>query len=304
MKATSSIKIGFVGLGHMGYPIAVRLIKAGYDVVGYDIFPQTVHKFSAEGYKSAATPADAARDADVVVTMVPDRPEVLDAAIFGNHPITETIKPGSTFIDMSTVDPTTSRELHEHFLSKEVRVADAPVARSVEDAWNGTLSTMVGCDKELFEDIEPLLSAYASTIKYCGQNGSGSAMKLINNFISQGTVALIGEALSAGIGQGLTLEIMLEVLGSTNAANGNLSNAMPKKAFIGDFSAGFMIKLAQKDQRLALEMMREMGMKPTMGEATFAALTIAIENGFAKNDLSALFRVVEQQIGFEARFAK
>lgn len=298
------MKIGFIGLGHMGYPIAVRLIQAGHNVVGYDIFQKTVDKFTAEGYQAAATPAEAASEADIVVTMVPDRPEVIDAAISGDDAITNNIKPSSIFIDMSTVDPATSRELHEHFRTKGVRVADAPVARSVQDAWNGTLSTMVGCDKELFDDIEPLLSAYASTIKYCGPNGSGSAMKLINNFISQGTVALIGEGLSAGMGQGLTLEVMLEVLGSTNAANGNLSNAMPKKAFIGDFSAGFMIKLAHKDQRLAIEMMREMGMKPTMGEATYAALTTAIENGFAKDDLSALFKVVERQIGFEARFAK
>ena len=297
------MKIGFVGLGLMGYPVATRMAQAGHDVVGYDLYRPIVSRFVAEGYSVAGSPAEVAKDADVVVTMVPDRPEVLDAAITGNDAITNTINTGAIYIDLSTVDPATSVELCEHFAAKGVRVADAPIARSVQDAYAGTSAAMVGCNKELFDEIEPLLATFANRIIHCGGNGTGSAMKLINNFINQGTIALIAEALSAGVAKGLTLELMLEVLNSTNASNANLSRAMTTKAFVGDFSAGFMVKLAHKDQRLALQMMREVGMNPTMGEAAHSALTEAMQMGYATDDLSALFKVVENQVGFKARYA-
>ena len=296
------MKIGFIGLGLMGYPIATRMAQAGHDVVGYDLYQPTIDKFIAEGHSAATSPAEAARDADVVVTMVPDRPEVLAAAISGKDAITSTIKPGAIYIDLSTVDPATSVELSTHFAANGIRVADAPIARSVQDAYAGTSATMVGCDKDLFDEIEPLLATFANRIIHCGGNGTGSAMKLVNNFINQGTIALIAEALSAGVAKGLTLELMLEVLNSTNAANANLSRAMTTKAFVGDFSAGFMVKLAHKDQRLALQMMREVGMEPKIGQAAQEALTLAMDKGYAADDLSALFKVVEDQVGVKARY--
>ncbi len=297
------MKIAFIGLGQMGFPIAVRLGKAGYHIVGYDIFETALNRLIAKGYEAASSPADAAADADVVMTMVPDRPEVLEAAISGSAALTKSIRCDAIYIDLSTVDPATSRELHRHFSQKGVRVADAPVARSVEDAWQGNSAVMVGCELDLFVEIKPILAAFAKRITHCGSNGTGSAMKLVNNYINQGTLALIAEALTGGIGHGLTLELMLEVLGSTNAANANMSRAMSTKAFSGNFDAGFKMKLAQKDQRLALQMMTELGMIPIIGNATQAAMTEAIANGFGDCDLCSLFQVIEKQTGFAARYA-
>ncbi len=298
------MKIAFIGLGHMGYPIATRIARAGHDLVGFDAHEPTLEKFVADGCTAATSPADAAANADIVITMVPDRPEVLEAAITGAEAVSQNIRSGTIYIDMSTVDPATSRELNAHFSAKGIRVADAPVGRSVEDAWKGTSAVMVGCAPDLFDDIEPILATFAERITYCGPNGAGAVMKLVNNYISQGTVALIAEALTAGIGQGLSLELMLDVLGSTNAANANMSRAMPTKAFAGDFSAGFKVKLAQKDQRLALQMMIEAGVTPTIGRATQAALTAAVEKGFGEDDLAALFKVIEEQVGVNVRYAK
>lgn len=297
------MKIAFIGLGHMGFPIASRMANAGHTVTGYDVFEKSRDRFASQGNAVASSPADAAANADVVITMVPDRPEVLDAAINGDTAITQSIQAGATYIDLSTVDPGTSLELAAHFRAKGVKTADAPVARSVQDAHAGTSATMVGCDEALFKEIEPILGCFANRIVYCGGNGAGSAMKLVNNYINQGTIALIAEALTAGVGNGLTLELMLEVLNSTNAANANLARAMTTKAFVGDFSAGFMVKLANKDQRLALQMMQKIGMDPKIGLATQNALNAAVESGYGDDDLSSLFRVVEGQVGFKARFA-
>jgi 3-hydroxyisobutyrate dehydrogenase-like beta-hydroxyacid dehydrogenase len=292
--------IGFIGVGTIGHWMARNILKGGYAVTVHDRNSQAASALAAHGAKTANSPAATAAASDITITMVPDAPDV-EAVALGPQGIVETIKPGALYIDMSTIDPATSRKVGAAMRAKGVRMLDAPVARSVEEAKTGKLAIMVGGEAADLEEARPVLLTMGDTIVHAGPLGNGHALKLINNYISAGILALHAEALSFGIKSGLTLETIIALVGSTGAASAQLTRMQPVKSFVGDFSLGFMTRLACKDQRLALTMADQAGLRTPVGRGVYETMREACERGFAESDIASIVRLREEQAGVQVR---
>jgi len=210
---------------------------------------------------------------------------------------------GTIYVDMSTIDPVTTRRIGGRLSERGIRMIDSPVARGVDNARAGTLALMVGGDLDVFRSVEPVLRLMADTITHCGALGNGAAMKLVNNFLSAGIVATIAEAMALGLKAGLPLELMVDISRGTGTNNAWLHRLLPGKAFRGDFSPGFMSTLAHKDQRLALKLAREMGVPLTLGE-TVASLLAETAEAYPGEDFTSMLRVVGKRSDLEIRFSE
>ena len=295
--------IGFIGLGTMGAPMARNLLKAGHCLTVYDINPAAIETMKAAGASVAASPRDMAAASDVVITMLPDAPDV-EKAVTGADGILAGIRPGSLYIDMSTIDPETTQRLGKRLAAAGCEMIDSPVGKTVEHAIAGTSTLMIGGDAASVERARPVLSAMGTDLIHCGGLGAGQAMKLTNNLLASVLLAASSEALVAGLKAGLTLETMISVLKTTMAWNQQLAVAMHNRALKGDFEPGFMVKLAHKDCRLALAMNQALGLKAPVGAATLATLQEAVDAGLAGNDVGALLKLREDQAGVRARLLK
>jgi 3-hydroxyisobutyrate dehydrogenase-like beta-hydroxyacid dehydrogenase len=296
------MKIGFIGVGTIGAPMARNLLKAGYPLVVHDHAKHATDGLAAEGASVLDSPAAIAAASDLTITMVPDAPDV-EAVALGPDGIVQGIRPGAIYMDMSTVDPGTTRKVGAAIVAKGARMVDAPVARTVEDAKRGTLAIMVGGAPADVEAVRPVLDKLGNFIVHAGPLGNGHALKLVNNYLSAGILALHAEALSFGIKSGLTLEKIIELVASTGAASAQLTKMQPLKSFVGDFSLGFMTRLAAKDQRLAIAMARDAGVATPVGAGVFQALQETCARGFAEDDLASLVRVREAEAGVKVRYA-
>ncbi len=204
-------------------------------------------------------------------------------------------------IEMSTIDPTTSQRIGAELKGRGLNMVDSPVGKTSEHAATGTLTLMVGGEPEAIARVKPVLACMGNDTYICGGQGMGHAMKITNNLLAATIMAANTEALAIGIKSGLDLETILQVLKTTMSNNAQLLVAMPKKAFKGDDSPGFMVKLAAKDVRLAVEFGRSMGFEPWVGAACQKTLENAMQKGFANRDTAALMRVREDELGIEVR---
>jgi 3-hydroxyisobutyrate dehydrogenase-like beta-hydroxyacid dehydrogenase len=296
-------QVGFVGVGTIGKPMALNLLKGGYALTVFDLNQAAVAELIAAGAKGAATPAEVARQSDVVITMVPDAPDVEKAAL-GPGGIIEGLRAGALYIDMSTSAPATTRKVGAAMVAKGIRMVDAPVGRTVDNAYAGTLAIMMGGDPADVDEVRPILACMGDTFTYCGPLGNGHALKLVNNFISGGIVALLSEALAFGVKAGLALETVMAGVGSTFARSGILMEVLPAKAFKGDFTPGFMTRLSHKDLRLALELAEAAGLDAPVGRGVFETLQRTLDAGYERDDFTSMLRVNEAKAGVEVRLAK
>jgi 3-hydroxyisobutyrate dehydrogenase-like beta-hydroxyacid dehydrogenase len=296
-------KIGFVGIGTIGKPMALNILKGGYALTVFDLNQAAVAELIAAGAQGAATPAEVARRSDVVITMVPDAPDVETAAL-GPGGIIEGLRPGAIYVDMSTSAPATTRRIGQAMAAKGIRMVDAPVGRTVDNAYAGTLAIMTGGEPADVEEVRPLLACMGDTFTYCGPLGNGHALKLVNNFISGGLVALLSEALAFGLKAGLTVETVMAGVGSTFARNGVLADMLPARAFKGDFTPGFMTRLSHKDLRLALELAEAAGLDAPVGRGVFQTLQRTLEAGYERDDFTSMLRLNETKAGVQIRFSR
>lgn len=294
--------IGFIGVGTIGQPMALNVVKAGYRVAVFDVNAGAIAPVVAAGARGAGSIADAATGADVVITMLPDAPDV-EAVALGEGGLAQSMRAGSVYVDMSTIDPGTTRRVGAALAAKGIAMIDAPVARSVEHARRGQLAVMLGGDADVIARVRPILETMADTITHCGALGNGVAMKLVNNFLSFGIVATVSEAIAFGMKAGLPLETILEVSGGTGTNNFMMHQYLPKKAFADDFALGFKTTLARKDCRLALTLAREGGVETPIGQAVYAQLGEAAQR-HPNEDFCALVRVREEQAGIKIRLRK
>lgn len=292
-------RIGFIGIGTMGLPMALNVLRGGYPLTVYDLSEVALAEAQKAGAKRAASIAELVRDSDVVITMLPDAPDV-EATALGPDGIEANSRPGLIYVDMSTIDPVTSRRVGGRLAARGIRMIDSPVARGVENARAGTLALMVGGDLATFQEVEPLLRRMADTITHCGELGNGTAMKLVNNFLSAGIVSAIAEAMTIGLKAGLPLDLMVRISGGTGTNNAWLHKLMPGKAFLGDFSPGFMSRLARKDQRLATTLAAEIGVPLTLGAAVLQLLDETTEK-YPRDDFTSILRLVGERAGVELR---
>lgn len=294
------MKIGFIGLGAMGAPIANRILDMGYNLRVFDLDPDRVATFVSLGAVGASTPGDCAQGCDLVFAMVPDAPDS-EKVVMGASGVANSMSPGTLFVDMSTIDPLTTKRLGALLAEKEISMIDCPVGRTTRHAAEGKLVLMIGGEDQDVELAMPVLEGLGDTIIRCGPLGTGTATKLVNNYMAMACNAVAAEAFVLGSCAGLTPEHMLNVFGSTMAANSQALKVYPEFALAGKFEPGFMVSLGHKDLRLALKMSEEYGCSAQVGEATYGALGMAIEAGLGKRDCSSLLMLHEQEAGTTVR---
>jgi len=292
--------VGFIGLGTMGRPMARNILEKGHALVVHDLNASAVEELTKAGADSRGSPSEVAAASEVVITMLPDGPDVEGAAL-GPGGIIEGLRQDALYIDMSTIDPATTRRIGARLAERGLKMIDCPVGKTQDHAIAGTLALMAGGDPELVDRARPLLMCMGDTLFHCGGLGNGEAMKLVNNCLASAILGAVSEALVTGTKAGLELNLMREVIGTTMAANAHLSINLPKKALLGDFSPGFMVALAQKDVRLAVAMAKELGVETPIGETTLRILGDAADAGLARDDVGALLKFRESAAGGEVR---
>jgi 4-hydroxybutyrate dehydrogenase/sulfolactaldehyde 3-reductase len=296
--------VGFIGLGTMGAPMARNILdKGGHRLVVFDVQPAAVASLVASGAVAAATPREVAAAAEIVITMLPDAPDVERVAL-GPQGVVAGIRAGSIYIDMSTIDPLTTRNVGAAIAAKGAAMIDSPVGKTADHAVAGTLTLMVGGPADVLARCRPVLDCVGTDVFHCGDLGAGQTMKLINNLLATAVSEASIEALVAGTKSGLTLDTMMSVLRTTMAWNNALAIALPKRPLAGDFSPGFMLKLAHKDCRLALQMAEALGVATPVGRAAFASLDEGMKRGLADDDVGALLKLREQPAGVEVRMRR
>lgn len=294
------MKVGFIGLGVMGAPMAANIVKGGHELTVHDTSPEAVARLVSAGARAASSPREVGEASEVVVTMLPE-PQHVEQVVLGAGGVAEGLRAGGIVVDMSTIDPITSRRVGDVLRSRGCEMVDSPVGKTSEHAATGTLTLMVGGHKKAIERVTPVLRCMGTDTFYCGGPGTGHAMKMTNNLLATTIMIANTEALAIGIKAGLTLELMQEVMRTTMAWNQQLAVAMPKKAFAGDDSPGFAIRLACKDVRLACEAAETMGFEAKVGRGAQATMERAIGMGLGDRDTAALMFIRERELGIQVR---
>ncbi|MFH8745885.1 2-hydroxy-3-oxopropionate reductase [Streptomyces rimosus] len=287
--------IAFIGLGIMGSPMAVNLAQAGHAVTGWNRSPGRAEALVAAGGAEAATIAEAVRDAEVVITMVPASPQV-EAVAYGPDGILENARPGTLLIDMSSITPQTSVELAAAAAEKGVRVLDAPVSGGEAGAVEGVLSIMVGGEQEDFDAARPVLEALGTTIVRCGPHGAGQTVKAANQLIVAVNLQACAEAVVFLEKSGVDLAAALDVLNGGLAGSAVLTRK--KASFLDqEFEPGFKLELHHKDMGIVTDAARTVGATIPVGAAAAQLVASAVACGDGGLDHSALLRGVQRLSG-------
>ncbi len=253
------MKVGFIGIGNMGWPMASNLLKAGHDVTVFDSNPARVSQFVQEvGGRAAKGPADF-KPVEVIVTMLPTGPIVRQVMLEIDGGLAPHLAPGTLVIDMSSSEPTGTQELGKALAARGVVLIDAPVSGAVPRATTGTLAIMIGTDdRRAVERATPLLSAMGNRLFETGPLGSGHAMKSLNNFVAGACYAAAAEALLIGRRFGLDQTRMLEIINVSTGRNFITEVVMKEHVVDGKFSTGFTVGLLAKDVKIAADLARDM----------------------------------------------
>jgi 2-hydroxy-3-oxopropionate reductase len=282
-------RIAFVGLGIMGLPMATNLVTAGYDVHAYNRSPR---EFTGT---LAGSIADAVRDADVIVTMLPDSPDV-EAVVLGPDGVLATAREGALFIDMSSIAPATARAVAAAAAKVGVRALDAPVSGGEQGAIEGALSIMVGGAAEDFEAARPVLETLGSTVVHVGPAGSGQTVKAANQLIVAGTIELVAEALTFLDAHSVDLEPAVQVLAGGLAGN-RILDRKAASMIRHEFTPGFRIDLHHKDLGIVTDSARDAGVVIPLGALVAQLMASARARGLGNLDHSALLLGVENLSG-------
>ena len=294
-------RIAFIGLGTMGRPMSKNLLKAGHRLWACDVAPAAVQALVEAGATAGATPREAAAQAEVVITMLPDSPDV-ERVLLGPDGVIHGARPGTLAIDMSTIEPSVTRRIGAALAARQVRMLDAPVGRPPAMAERGKLLIMVGGAAEDLAEARPILGAMGDTIVHIGPLGSGHAMKLVNNYLSTAAAVLTAEGLVLGVKAGLKLETMLQVMTGTMAATAHMTGTFPR-AFQGNFEPGFKVDLAHKDLGLALSMGAALNVPLVTGAVSLQVYAQARALGRGAMDQTAVMMMLEELAGVKVRSA-
>ncbi len=285
-------RIGFIGLGIMGRPMATNLIKAGYDLTVWNRSRPGIDALVAEGAQEADSPRSVAERSDVVITILGDSLDTERVAL-AEGGIIEAARDGLVHIDMSTISPSVTRAIAERYASVGVELLDAPVSGGQQGAIDGTLSIMIGGKQDIFQRCRPVFEAIGKTIVYCGPSGAGQIVKLCNQVVVGLNNLAMSEALVLAAKAGVPLATMLEAVRAGAASSWALHNLAPR-VLAGDFKPGFKIAHQQKDLRLALELANQ-GHTPLPGTALVHQLFAALEaEGLGEEGTQALVKALEK----------
>jgi len=295
-------KVGFIGLGIMGMPMARNLIKAGFEVIVYNRTTSKAEQMVSEGAKKAGSPKEVAEESPVVITIVSDTPDV-ESVILGENGVIEGIKLDSVVIDMSTISPQATQKIAIRLSEKKAYMLDAPVSGGEQGAINGTLSIMVGGDAKIFDRCRPILEAMGKSIIHVGANGMGQTVKLMNQILVAGTLNAVVEALIFAQKSGVDLEKALEAVKGGAAGSWQLSNLAPR-IIKRDFRPGFMVDLIQKDLRLVMGA-AEAAKAPLPITSFIHQMYYSLQSaGEGRDGTQALVKVMERVTGMEVKQGK
>jgi 3-hydroxyisobutyrate dehydrogenase len=294
-------KIGFIGLGAMGLPMAKNIIKNRYQVTAYDIVKERVTELVAFGASAAGSAKEVAARSEIVITMLPSSPHAREV-ILGEDGVIQAIKEGSIVIDMSTIDPVTTISISEKLSEKGAGMIDAPVARGVRGATDGTLAIYVGGDLKIYEKCKPLLSTMGTDIEYCGMIGAGEIVKIINNLIIAVSMCSLSEALVLGVKAGVKPEVLYKTLNKGSANSFVLENHVKNFVMKGKFDEGiFPVNYIMKDLNLALVTAENYHVPQYFGSLAYQAYENARASGLSRQYYPAVIRVLEKLVGVEVR---
>ena len=292
----SSLAIGFIGVGAMGEPMALCLLRAGYKVsVSGHRNRERLERVLAQGAAEAADPFAVAAAGDVLITCVPDAPQV-EEALFGPRGAAAGAKPGTVFIDMSTISPVASRDFAARLEASGLHFLDAPVSGGPARAASGTLTIMVGGSPEDFTGVQPVLAAMG-TPHHVGPVGLGETVKLVNQLIIASVMIANTEALTFARKAGADLDVVRRVLSTATASNYLLEQWLPKTWFAGSFEGGFAMDLLRKDLGAALDAARAMKMPMPASAFAYQLYTLRSAEGDGALDYSAVAKFYEHVAG-------
>ncbi|MDA3039960.1 MAG: NAD(P)-dependent oxidoreductase [Actinomycetota bacterium] len=293
------MRLGFIGVGNMGGPMAGHVVAAGHDVGAYDLRSESIAPLVAAGARACATVGDAAAGAEAVLLSLP-MPADVEAIVIGAGGLFETMQPGAVILDLTTSSPTLSRRLADEATERGFSFLDAPVSGGVGGARKGTLAVMVGGPAEVFHTFEPILGAFAAKVVHCGDVGAGNVVKVVNNMLAFSNMMAATEALLLGAKAGVDPKVLREVVQASSGASFVWDSST--RAILRDrLAPSFTNTLASKDIGLAVDLAHELSVPVPMGEHTQSLLNHYRENGFAAEDVLATVKALEEQADFVVR---
>lgn len=296
-KRTMERTIGFIGLGIMGKPMATNLIRAGFPLVVHTRTREKAKALLEAGAREGRSPADVAANSDVVITIVTDTPDV-ERVILGKDGILSGGRSGQIVIDMSTISPEATRHMADTLKKSAMTMLDAPVTGGEIGAINGSLTIMVGGDRQAYEETLPVLRAVGKKVVYAGPSGAGQTIKLCNQILCAVNQVAVSEALMLAAKAGANLDTMLEVTTSGAGGSWALEN-LGRKVVAGDLKPAFMVRLMQKDLALVMELARKLAL-PLPGAALANQLLRAVEaeEGGRELGTQAMIKAYERLASF------
>lgn len=292
-------KIGFIGLGVMGKPMSERLLEAGYPLTVYDINQSVVEEMTTRGARRGTSPKDVALNSEIVVTMLPNSPQVKEA-VFGPDGILEGVRQGQILIDMSSIAPLVSKEISEALKPKGVEMLDAPVSGGQEKAKAGALAIMVGGKPEVFEQCKDLLSVMGKSVTWLGEIGAGQIAKLVNQAIVAVNIAVVAEALTLGKRAGMDPELIFQAVRKGLAGSQCLEDKAPRM-FASNFDPGFKLRLHVKDLANVLETSRALNTAMPLTAQVMEMMQALLADGHAEKDHGGLALYYEKINGISLK---
>jgi 3-hydroxyisobutyrate dehydrogenase len=287
------MKVAFIGMGTMGAPMALNLLKAGHTVTVHNRTRDREIPVAEAGAQRAESPAAAAEGAEVVITCVSDTPDV-EAVLLGEQGVVHGAAPGTVVVDMSTISPTVTQALATTLATHQIALVDAPVSGGSEGAKQGTLSIMVGGSDGDVTRVQPVLAAMGNTITHIGPVGSGQLTKAINQIIVAGTYWAVAEGMAVGMKAGMDMDKVVQAVGGGAAGSWGLTNRSGNM-IANDYPLGFRVRLHQKDLNIALAAARELGVTLPMAAYVEQIETGLMAQGYGDEDISAIARSIRQQ---------
>jgi 2-hydroxy-3-oxopropionate reductase len=293
------MKIGFIGLGIMGKPMAKNLLKAGHELVVYDVMKENVNSVVEAGARAAASSKAVAEECSLIITMLPNSPHV-KTVVCGENGVLEGAKVGTVLVDMSSIAPLASQEIEKACSAKGVKMIDAPVSGGEPKAIDGTLSIMVGGDKAVFEQVYDVLRVMGASAVHCGDIGAGNTTKLANQVVVALNIAAVSEAFMLATKAGVNPKLVFDAI-KGGLAGSTVMNAKAPMIMEGNFKPGFRIDLHIKDLNNALDTGHGVGAPLPLTAAVMEMLQTLRADGCGQDDHSAIAKYYEKLTGTEIR---
>ncbi len=295
---SSDTKIAFIGLGLMGVPMAKNLLKAGYQIAGFDLSKEVAAKFSDDkGFQFASTPEQAIEDANITILMLPDS-SIIDAVLWGGNGstgIASKLSKNSYLIDMSSSSPISSKENNHQLDKLGIKFVDAPVSGGVKKAIDGSLAIIVGGKKQHFDEVQPLLECMGKSIVHVGDAGAAHAVKALNNYVSAAGLIAASEALNAANKFGLDPHVVNKVFNASTGRNNTTENKVENFMLNDAFNSGFSLALMRKDVQIALSFIENMNCYANLAKQCVLTAKEADEKLGKGADHTAMYDYVRSQ---------